>query len=179
MSKNIDISEAAPSHTAAEVADQVERWDGLLFGADRGQRAGHRDIIDVMAGGLRQRAFLPPPGHAAIDQLRVARQHHVGPEPEPLHHAGAKTFDQRIGIGQQVQRLRDRRLVFQIELDDLAAADRDGFQILPGADPVERHDLGAHVGEHHAGKRTRADAGEFDDAKACQWAGGAGGSLGG
>jgi hypothetical protein len=53
------------------------------------------------------------------------------------------------------------------------------FQIFLGADAVERHDFRAHVGQHHAGERTRADAGEFDDAEAGQRARGAGDGLGG
>ena len=132
-----------------------------------------------MAGGLRQRAFLAPAGHAAVDQPRIARQHHVGSEAEPLHHAGTKAFDQRVGVGEQVEHLRDRGLVLEVELDDLAAAPRHRFQVLLGADAIERHDLGAHVGQHHAGERARADAGEFDDAEAGERAGGAGGGLGG
>ena len=130
-----------------------------------------------MAGGLRQRTFLAPAGHAAIDQARIARLHHVGPEPQSLHHARPKAFDQGVGIGQEVEHLRDRSLVLEIEFDDLAAASRHRFQVLPGADAIERHHLRAHVGQHHAGKGTGSDAGEFDDAKARQRAGGAGGGL--
>ena len=132
-----------------------------------------------MAGGLRQRAFLAPAGHAAIDQPRIARQHDVRPESEPLHHAGPKPFDQRIGVGEQFEHLRDRGLVLEVELDDLAAAPRNRLQVLLGADAIERHHLRAHVGQHHAGKRAGADAGEFDDAEAGERAGGAGGGLGG
>ena len=130
-----------------------------------------------MAGGLRQRAVLAPSGHAAIDQARIAREHHVGPEPEPLHHAGTKAFDQRVGIGQQIEHLRDRGLVLEVEFDHLASAPGHRFQILLGADPIERDHLGAHVGQHHAGERAGSDAGEFDDAKTGQRAGGAGGGL--
>ena len=48
-----------------------------------------------------------------------------------------------------------------------------------GADAVERHDLGPHVGQQHEGERARADAGEFDDAKTGERAGGACSGLGG
>ena len=114
-----------------------------------------------------------------IDQPRIAREHDVGAEAEPLHHAGTKAFDQRVGAGEQVEHLRDRGLVLQIELDDLAAAHRHRLQVLARADAIERHDLGAHVGQHHAGERARADAGEFDDAETGERAGGAGSGLGG
>jgi len=46
---------------AAEIADQVEWRHRLFLGADRGERAGHRDVVDVMAGGVRQRTFLAQP----------------------------------------------------------------------------------------------------------------------
>ena len=132
-----------------------------------------------MAGRLRQRALLAPAGHAAEHQPRIARHHHVGPEAQPLHHAGAKAFDQRVGASEQVQYLRDCGLVLEVEFDDLSAAPRHRFQILLRADAIERHDFGAHVGQHHAGERARADAGEFDDAKTGERAGGAGSGLGG
>ena len=131
-----------------------------------------------MARGLRERAFLAPTGHAAVDQLWIAREHDIRPEPEPLHHAGPKTLDQRVGVREQVEHLRDRSLVLQIELDDLAAAHRHALHVLPGADAVERHHLGAHVGQHHAGKRAGTDAGELDDAITGQWTGGADGGVG-
>lgn len=75
-----------------------------------------------MAGSLRQRAFLTPSGHAAIDEFFVAAEHDIGPEAETLHHAGAIAFDQRIGAVEQRQHLRDAGFVLEIDLDDLATA---------------------------------------------------------
>jgi hypothetical protein len=131
-----------------------------------------------VAGGVGQRAFLAPAGHAAEHELWISGEHYVRPEAEPLHHAGPKTLDQRVGIGEQVEHLCNRCLVLQVEFDDFSATRRNRFQILPGADAVERDDLRAHVGQHHAGKWTGADAGEFDDAETGQRAGGAGCGLG-
>jgi hypothetical protein len=140
----------------------------------RGQCAGKRDVVDVVPGGLRQRALLAPAGHAAIDQLWVARERDVGSEPEPLHHAGPKALDQRVGLFEQVEHACDRGPVLQIKLDDPAPAGRHRLQILFHADAIERHHIGAHVGEQHAGERPRADACEFDDAKARQRSGATG-----
>ena len=98
-----------------------------------------------MAGGIGQRAFLAPAGHAAVDQLWIARQHDVGPEAEPLHHAGPKALDQRVGVRQQVENPCNRVLVLQVELDDLAAAHSDRLQVLAGADTIEGDDLSTHV----------------------------------
>src|SRR5207244_12495511 len=44
--------------------------------------------LPILPRGLRQRAFLAPPRQAAVDQPRIARQHPVRPEAEPLHHPG-------------------------------------------------------------------------------------------
>ena len=162
---------------AAEIADQVERRHRRFLGADRGKRAGDGDVVDVMTGGIGQRAFLAPAGHAAIDEPWIAREHDFRAEAEPLHHAGAKAFDQRIGAGKQVEHLCDRRLVLEVELDHLAAAARDRLHALLCTDAIERDDLSAHVGQHHAGERTGTDAGEFDDAEARERAGGADGRV--
>ncbi|OIQ66162.1 hypothetical protein GALL_522720 [mine drainage metagenome] len=148
---------------AAEIADQVERWDRLFGAAGRGPGAGDRDVVDVVAGGQRQRAFLAPAGHAAIDEPRVPRLHYFGAEPEPLHHPRPKAFDQRIGMFKEVEHLRDRRLVLQVEFDDLASPPGRRFEVLSSADAIERDHLRAHIRQHHAGKRAGPDAGKFDD----------------
>src|ERR1039457_5818377 len=40
--------------------------------ADRVQRAGHRDVVDVVPGGRGQRPVLPPARHPRVDQPGVA-----------------------------------------------------------------------------------------------------------
>jgi len=74
-----------------------------------------------VAGGLRQRALLAPAGHAAVDEARVALERDVGPEAKALHHLRAEAFDQHVGGGDQVERLREMAGVLEVELDDLAA----------------------------------------------------------
>ena len=131
-----------------------------------------------MARGLRQRAFLAPARHAAINQPRVARRR-TRDRAQPLHHAWPKTFDQRVGALKEVKHLRDRGLVFQIEFDDLAPAPGRRFKVFPGAGAIERDHLRAHICQQHAGERAGSDAGEFDDANAGQRPAGAlGGGLG-
>src|ERR1700722_6806820 len=56
---------------AAEIADKIERWDWSLGRPDRRQRARDCNIVDVMAGGLCQWAFLAPSRHAAINEPRI------------------------------------------------------------------------------------------------------------
>ena len=82
---------------------------------------------------------LAPAGHAAIDQARVARRHDVGAEAQPLHHARAEALDQRVGVGEQIEHLRDRRLrCLQVELDHRAAAPGDRLRSLLARRTVER-----------------------------------------
>ena len=82
---------------AAEIADQVKRRNRRAAGrADRVQRAAQRDVVGVVARGAGERAVLAPPGHAAIDQLRVAFETSLRPDAEPLGDTGAKSFDQGV-----------------------------------------------------------------------------------
>ena len=93
---------------------------GFLAGvSDSVQRAGQRDVVDVVAGSTCERSGLPPARHAAVDQLRIAREAYFGPDAEPLHHTGAETLDQRIGLFDQLQRGFDRFRFLQIERDRL------------------------------------------------------------
>ncbi len=72
---------------------------GLRAGpAEVRERAGERDVVDVVAGGLRVRAVLTPARHPAVDELRVAGEARVGPDPESLGDAGPEALDERVGL---------------------------------------------------------------------------------
>ena len=76
---------------AAEVADEVERRHGGSPARPMSCRAPvERDVVDVVAGRLRQRPVLAPAGHPAVDEPRVAGEAPVGAEAEPLGHPGRK-----------------------------------------------------------------------------------------
>ena len=134
------------------------------------QQPAQRHIVQVVAGRLRQRPALPPAGDAAVDQPRVARRAVGRAEAQALHRTGPQAFDQGVASVDQAQRLRCVGAVFQVERQDiLAAAQRavrgaaelfvDGAGLRPGDDG----DRGAHVGQHPASQRARADALEFED----------------
>ena len=92
-----DDAEGEPER-AAGVAEHGRRHDRRGARALRQrQRAGQREIVEVVAGGLRQRPVLSPAGHAAVDEARVALGAVGGPEAEPLHHARPVALDQRVG----------------------------------------------------------------------------------
>ena len=83
---------------AAEIADRVDRRRRRPAGAAVGvERAGERDIVDVVPGGLGERPVLPPAGHPPVDEPRIVLEQQVRPEPEPLHHAGPEPLDQPVG----------------------------------------------------------------------------------
>jgi len=111
---------------AAKIANQIERHRWLAPGiANRVQRTAECDIIDVMACSLRQRPVLPPAGHAPIDETRIARQAHIRPQPQPLHHAGAKPLLQPVGFLHQAQKCLHRRRVLQVQRQRAARAIAD------------------------------------------------------
>ena len=133
------------------------------------QRAGERDVVDVVARRLRERARLPPARHAAIDEFRIAFEAHVGPEAKTFHHAGTEAFDQRVGLLDQFQRGLDGFGLLEIEGDAAAAAIGDFvFRRHASALAVDADHVRAHVGEQHGGERSRTDACEFHDTNALQ-----------
>ena len=106
-------------HAAAgEVAEHVDRRGGRLAGpAQRLERAGERDVVDVVAGHRRPRSLLPPAGEPAVDQARVAGQADVGPDAEPLGDAGAPHVDQSVGAFDEPEHELRTRGVLQVDGD--------------------------------------------------------------
>ena len=95
---------------AAEVADEVERRQRrLALAADVRERARERDVVDVVAGGLRHRAALAEARHAAVDEARILREADVGAEPEPLHHAGTEALGEHVRLLHAGAAARPRR----------------------------------------------------------------------
>ena len=160
---------------AAEVTDQVDRRRRLGVRAPEvRERARQRDVVDVVARGLRHRTVLAPTGHASVDEPRVARETHVGAQPEPLGHARAEALEQRVGALDQPQHQLHAFRVLQIDADRAAATverlevrlvERCRVDLL-GA--VDAKDVGTHVGQQHARERSRSDAGELDDLDSCK-----------
>src|SRR5262249_49072102 len=119
--KSADYSEREVERAAAEVTAEIERWNRCVSRtADTIEPAGERDIVDVVPSGMGERTFLPPSGHAAIDEPRVALQAIVRAESEPLGDAGAVTFDQRVGFFDQAEQSFSGFWTLQIEGDRAA-----------------------------------------------------------
>ena len=154
---------------AAEIADQVERRHRLAAGfADRVQGARQSDVVDVVTRRVRNRAFLAPPRHASIDQPFVARHAVVGAESQTLRDTGPEPFEQAIRGFHQLQDKLDAFRLFQVD-GNRPAVPGEYVATAPGtADPIDPDHLRAHIRQHHAAERPRADARQFDDAKTLQ-----------
>ena len=170
-----DETERHEHPAAAEVADEVDRRRRLAAGpTEVRERAGERDVVDVVTGGLRHRTVLAPSGHPPVDELGIAGEALVGTEAEALGDAGPVALDERVGLLDETQHELDALGVLEVDTDrPPPAVHRLEVRLveharvdLPG--PVDAHDVGAHVGEQHPGERPRPDAGQLDDLHALQ-----------
>jgi len=158
---------------AAEVADQRRRRQRCLARLSRvPERPREGDVVEIVAGALRQRPVLPPAGHAAINESGLAGQAGLRPEPEPFHDARPHAFDQRIATFDHAQHQFGSARRLEVDADRLFAAIEDRLPAqaqgsgLSGS--LDEDHLGAHIGEQHARERTGADAGDFENADAGQ-----------
>ena len=102
------------------------------------ERAGERDVVDVVAGGLRHRTVLAPAGHAAVDELRVAGEARVGAEAEPLGDAGPEALDQRVGLLDEREHRLDAVGLLQVDADRAPAAVQDlEVRLVDGSPPTD------------------------------------------
>ncbi|KAG1183377.1 hypothetical protein G6F35_015362 [Rhizopus arrhizus] len=127
------------------------------------QGAGDGDVVQIMAGRLRQRTVLPPAGHASVHQPRIARQAFVGPQAQPFHDARPEPFEQGVGLVQQPQYDIGRAGLLEVQRDRAAASVDDGAAAAQesGREPVNADHVRAHVRQHHGAERAGAYAGHF------------------
>ena len=85
------------------------------FAADGGQRSRQRQIIQIMSRGLRKRTRLSPTGHAAVDQPGISLERYIRAKAEALHGAGPKSFDQCVGLADQLEGERNSVGLFHID----------------------------------------------------------------
>src|SRR5262249_8020779 len=119
--------------------------------------------------GLRERTVLAPTGHAAVDELRIALQAHVGAEPQALRDAWTEALEEPVCTISEPEDELDAALALQIHADRSPIA-REHIAGTPTAlrDPVDTDHFRAHIGEHHSAERARPDACKLDDADAVQ-----------
>src|SRR3546814_8946579 len=79
------------------------------------QSAAEREVVEVVAGCLRERTVTTPAGDAAVDQLRIACQAFIGTDAKPFHHAGTEALDQHVGLFDQAEELGATGWRFQVD----------------------------------------------------------------
>ena len=141
---------------AAVVAEEIQRRDRGFRCADRVQRAGERDVVDVVTGHLRVRAVLAPSRHARVHEPRIAREQFVGSDPDAFGCAGTVHVDEPVRVrGQRVHELATARMLHVDRDGPLAAThqrvDRRGPVDFRHA--IDAHDIGTEAGEQHAAER--------------------------
>ena len=157
---------------AANVADQRRRRRRRIPGRARDPGgAAQRDIVEVMAGGLRERAVLPPTGQPSVDQLPVAREHGLRSEAEPLHDAWTHPLNQRVGVAGDVEGELRPCFSFEIERDRALAAFEDRRRTMTPRRRVlalNEDNVRAEIGQQHPAKWTRPNALELHNSDARQ-----------
>ncbi len=128
-----------------------------------------RDVVDVVAGAIGPRALLAEAGHAADDQFRISGQQHVGADAEALDDAGRKPSISASALAASLSTTsRPAALFMSTAIDWRPRASTSNLRLAARHSQarifaaVDANDAGAHVGEQHAGKRRRADAGHLD-----------------
>lgn len=163
-----------PQHgPAAIVADQVQgRRRRPVRRADGVQGAGQADVVDVVPHLIRQRPRLAPTGDAGEDQRGVHGVKVRRAETQPLHDPGAEALDDPVSAGDQIQDACAVGLAFQIHrhrrtapVQHLAPDLVEHRRARRGA-AGQAQDIGAEIGQHHAGEGHGTEAVELEDADA-------------
>src|ERR1700685_3156196 len=87
----------------------------LVRAAEQVERAGNRQIVDVVTGRLGERTALTPPGHASINQSRIFAQAFAGSNAQSFHEARAKALDEAVALPANSQDGLDGGGVLEIE----------------------------------------------------------------
>jgi hypothetical protein len=172
--------EGEVERAAAIVADEIQRWNGrAAHRPDHVERAGQRDVIDVVAGGLRQWPFLTPPSGAAIDQRRPPRQALCRTDAEALHHARPEALDHHVRLRRKREKTYPSQGVLEIDRDrplvastKVEAGTERAIEI-GWAEPIHAQHVGAHVAEQHPAEGDRSHRGDLDDFQTVEWPHGA------
>ena len=97
IQERADHPEGEHHPPSAEIADHVDRRCRLVACApEMREGPGKGDVIDVVPGMGGIGPGLSPPGHAAVNELRIVGEKRVRAEAQTLHHAGAEPFDEAV-----------------------------------------------------------------------------------
>ena len=137
--------------------------------AERGQHAGLRQVVDVVARRRGQRSVLSLPGDASEDQPRIDRRAMVGADAEPLASAGSKAVQQQSALAATSSSacgcVLTSKSTIRLPAVQQVAVLRRHRQTAGAARP---HHIGDQVGEHHRRMRPGSDTAEFDNSHSGQ-----------
>ena len=122
---------------------------------------------------------LPEAGDAGDDELRVAREQHVGPEAEALERAGPEVLDEHVGlVAEAAHERRGRRRAFRSRaivrlprppsFHQSVTSSRGSRQpmlrsVSPPSGPLDLDHVGAEVGEVAGARRAGDHSRRVDD----------------
>ena len=126
----------------------------------------------VVAGPVPVRGMRPVRRDRAMDQTGIASPQLFAGQPEPRHRAGSKALQQHVGVVDQCQEARTFGVVAQVQHHAAAAAQphvvAGGVSEGIAAGRLDLDDVGAVVGEQHAGDRPGDTPREVEDSDAVE-----------
>ena len=164
LEQGADHAEGEEHAAAAEVADHVERRHRRLAGpAEVGQRAGQRDVVDVVARTTRRTGpSWPQPVMRPNTSFGLRARQTSGPTPRRSITPGRKpsmraSADSTSSSSASTPSgfLRSMAIERRPRLQHVAATASSGSRLADVLGPVDADDVGAHVGQHHGAERAR------------------------
>ena len=159
--------------TPHQVGDrQVRQRERVPVDADLVSHAGVPAVVEVVPRPVAVGATLAVAGQAAVDDARIDSRHFVVAQTQSRHRAGAKTFDDHVGIVREAQEGPGAFGLLQVDLQAALVAVDDGAQrgrcMVARACVLDLHDIGAEVGQVLRAYRTGHQAREVQHAHAAQ-----------
>jgi|GEM_PF-1773525 hypothetical protein len=132
------------------------------------ERAGQCDIVDVVAGGLRERSILPPTSHPAEHERRIAIEANIGSKTQPFHYTRTHALDDRMAVLNKIEDVLDRCGLLQIEgyksltaIENRLTAKVDRIPIRDNT--IDNYNVGSKICQQHSAKWRWTDTGNLDD----------------
>ncbi len=151
-------------------------------GAHQPEQPGARQVVEIVAGALRERARLPVAGQRADDEPGRGGPQGVVAEAEAGEHAGPELLEEHVVAGQEAHERAPPGRPFEVEHEAALAPVERGergrlaplaegrhrAQVVAAARVFELVDPGAEVGEHERGEGARQEARQVEDANAVE-----------
>jgi len=108
---------------AAEIRHQIQRRHRFVARfADQMQGTRQREVVNVVPGGICQRAGLAPSGHASIGELWISSEAGVRAESQAFSHSRAKSLDKTVGLFDKPKNGFNGKWVFEVASQGFAVS---------------------------------------------------------